>query len=329
MRSAAAARAGRLPLQLIAALAAVTLIASAGCAHRSEPVGDRASDATSQSPPPSPQPPDKKTTGSLAPNIERALAHLEAQPALAPSALLVVDPLRRWYALDVFPDLMERYRRALRRGNDPSVARDPQAAYLRVMRRIIYPMKINTGGLKRWEDFAPQMLEKGGINPITIPALYCDQVPYPETYESILEAGLRAGGYELTHVGLALRWIDENGCSSPMDASFESTVASAIGEIPDPTDGVKDLEIEATAFLMYMRRRDLVPAGMVDAIASVQRPDGGWSLDSSDESLDSAWHPTTLGLWVLLGQHRPDVEMSPMIVPDEASEPQKLEGGGA
>lgn len=321
MHSTAVAGTTRHSVLLITALAAALFISSAGCSSTSSPAGRTVSDTASQPQPPSTPIASELTTGSLPPNLERALTYLEAQPALAPSALLVLDVLRRWYGFAVFPDLADRYRIALRNGNAAQLPEDWQSPYLRVMQRVISPVRVGSGKQTRWENFAPEMLAKGGINVITIPALYCDQVPYPMAYASILEAGLRTGGYELTHVGMALRWIDENGCSSPMDASFEPTVARAIAELANPADGVTDLEIEASAVLMYLGRRDLVRADMIDAIANAQRPNGGWSTDSADKSIATSWHPTAMALWALLGQHAPDVEMSPMIVSDEATQP--------
>ncbi len=303
---------------LLLSVATTAVVFSTGCSSTTSPTSASVANVASREhviPPPRPA---ESATGELPPSIVRGLAYLEAQPALAPSAVLVLHYLRRWYGLTVFPDLDDRYRIALNQGNTPGLPEDWKASYLRVMHRIISPtVKINLDGRARWEDFAAAMFARGGVNVITIPALYCDQIPYPMAYTSILESGRRAGGYELTHVGMALRWIDENGCTSPMDAGFEPTVANDIAELVDPTDGVTDLDMESTAFLMYMGRRDLVREDMLVAIVDAQRPNGGWSDDSSDPSLTSAWHPTSMALWALLGQHEPEVEMSPMIVPAE------------
>lgn len=304
---------------LLLATCATAFIANIGCSTAVDPSASGISNAAIPTTLPTASPAAQSTPSTLSPNIELALKNLEAQPALAPSAVLVLDYLRRWYGFAAFPDLADRYRLAIRQGNAAGLPDDWQASYLRVMHRIITTSKIRTNKNARWEDFAGPMFARGGINVITVPALYCDQIPFPAEYASILAAGLVTGGYELTHVGMALRWIDENGCSSPMDADFEPTVAKAIAKLVDPADGVTDLEIEATAFLMYMDRRDLVHADAIDAIASAQRPNGGWSLDSSDKSLATRWHPTAMGVWALLGHHAPDVEMSPMIAPSGAA----------
>jgi len=291
------------PSAFVAAMGVAILLCTAGCS------------STGPSTAPEPTRSISSAVGELPPNVVRGLVYLESQPALAPSALLVMDSIQRWYGFSAFPDLHDRYRIALRNGNAPGLPEDWQASYLRVMYRIIHPVNMNVDAGTRWENFAASMFARGGINVLTIPALYCDQLPYPMSYASILEAGRLAGGYELTHVGMALRWIDENGCTSPMDAGFEPTVAQDMAGLVDPSDGVTDLEMESTAFLMYMERRDLVHPEIFAAIAEAQRPNGGWSEDSADASLATSWHPTSMAIWSLLGQFAPDVEMSPMIVP--------------
>ena len=267
--------------------------------------------------------------GSLAAARERVISWLAGQPDLAPGALLTLEPLRIWFDLPLYPDLDQRYRAAIRNGNSPDLPAERKSPDLRILGRLMFATELYAEG-RSWEQIMPYMFEafeRGemlGINVLNIPALYCDQVPYPTDYMVTLRRGVDMGGYFVTHVALAAMWMRENGCDLPYSQAFFEEMVAVVATIPDGDDQVFDLEIEATALLPYLGHRELVNFAFVKAMLSAQREDGGWSLNSADTSMSSNWHPSVLALWVILSLEHPTVTQTPMVV-----QPPPGEGGGS
>jgi hypothetical protein len=150
---------------------------------------------------------------------------------------------------------------------------------------------------RRPDQLAPAMNE---IDKFTVAALYCDQIPVGESYEARMAQLATEGGYALTHVALAIKWLEENGCDPPSPALRTRVIkAMAAGVVPD--DRLEDTEIERAAFLYYLDRGDLVPRGFIASLLRAQNRDGGWPEFWPDtQGGGSHWHPTVLALWVLL-----------------------------
>lgn len=245
----------------------------------------------------------------LQPAVERAVRRLRSDQPVPPAALLNMDPLYRWFGVEEFAGLRKLYDRNLatlqRRAASIPTDSDLHPAFLRVHRRLIAPHAIDTEGRESWEEFAPGMLARGGLSAIGVPALYCDVLGLPRDYAATLRRSVENGGYELTHVAQALGWLRENGCESPLGPDFEARVAEIMARIPGRDARVTDLELEATAFLFYLKRPDLVRVDFVEVALAAQREDGGWSEDSADPALESNWHSTVFALWTLLELREP------------------------
>jgi hypothetical protein len=108
---------------------------------------------------------------------------------------------------------------------------------------------------------------------------------------------MKKGGYELTHVAIAIRWLEENGCEPHLPA-LRAEVADAIAAGVRSDPHVDDVELESAALLYYLGRPELVPADFPLSILPAQRGDGGWAALPDDPRSD--WHPTMFALWVLL-----------------------------
>jgi hypothetical protein len=211
----------------------------------------------------------------------------------------MLNVIYRRFGIDEFSDSLQRF--------DQEVAnRSSQAPILRVFRRIAdYNNQLQPGDMQ--EVSFP-------VDLITVPALYCDRNGIPADYASLLEESANFGEEELTHVLLALIWIQENGCELPVVDDFIKEVylenAALIGD--DPV--VDDIELEAAVFLCLAGQVERVQNAFIERVIAAQREDGGWSY-SSDKSGDSNWHPSVLALLLLLHIEYPAESYPPMLAP--------------
>jgi hypothetical protein len=216
-----------------------------------------------------------------------------------PYALLWLDAMYRRFGITEFADALQRYDQVL--SENP-----PDAPLLRVFRRIAdhdNPL----------QDVDLQAVEVE-VDRITVPALYCDRLGLSADYPVLLEMEANKGGYMLTHVLLALIWIQENGCEAPVSNDFIENVYRANAALINDDSVVEDLELEAAAFLYLAGQSKLVNNAFVEHVIAAQHDDGGWAqyLDKPNES---DWHPTILGLFLLLHVEYPAESYPPMLNP--------------
>lgn len=136
-----------------------------------------------------------------------------------------------------------------------------------------------------------------GVDAATGPALFCRSLPYPADYAARLAADLPLGGYETTHVLLALLWVQEQGCTDPSTATFREQALAATAALIDADHGsITDLELEAATLLAAMGESARVPAGFLPGVLAAQRPSGAWPAGPGEAPLG---HTTGLALWYL------------------------------
>jgi hypothetical protein len=241
---------------------------------------------------PAPTPPD-----ALQLAVAKAIDFLEG--SREPWALLMLDVMHRRFGIAEFADALQRYDQIL--AENP-----PQAPLLRVFRRIAdydNPLQV--------EDLQAVSEE---VDQITVPALYCDRLELPEDYSGMLVGAANLEGQLLTHVLLAWIWIQDNGCEVPMPDGFIETMYRANAALIGNDPVVDELELEAAAFLHLAGQGVLVDDAFVERVIAVQNYDGGW-LRSSDTPGVSHWHPTILGLMLLLHVEYPADSYPPMLAP--------------
>ena len=217
--------------------------------------------------------------------VDRATAWLVRRDD-SPHVYLFLGVIGRRFELGALDGMLERF--------DATLGRGPRTPDLLAARRI----------LSAEHDFSTEGLAllTSEINRIHAPALYCDRLGLPLNYRQILKDASEAGGYPLTHVGLALIWMDALGCEPPVaqPARFRRNVIERMALLLDPADGLTDVEIEAAAFLHTLGRGDLVPEGFLAAVLAAQHEDGSWSHDTREEPQASDWHASCLALWYVL-----------------------------
>ena len=216
-----------------------------------------------------------------------------------PYALLMLDVMYRRFGIAEFAYALQRY--------DQVMAEHPeQGPLLRVFRRIAdYDNPIQS------EDLQKVSLD---MDRITVPALYCDRLGLSDNYPEKLGEAARTGGYMLTHVLLALIWIQDNGCELPLPDTFIDAIYRNTAALISNDSVVTDLELEASAFLYLAGQGALVNDAFVERVIAVQNYDGGW-LYSSDKPGDSYWHATISGLLLLLHVEYPADSYPPMLAP--------------
>jgi hypothetical protein len=217
-----------------------------------------------------------------------------------PWALLMLDVTHRRFGIAEFADTLQRYDQVL-------AERPQQAPLMRVFRRIAdhdNPLQV--------EDLQAVSEE---VDRVTVPALYCDRLGLPADYPAMLVEAANRGEQLLTHVLLAWIWIQDNGCEVPLpDGFIEDMYRANAALINDDHGGVTDLKLEAAAFLYLAGQGALVDHAFVERVIAVQNFDGGWA-PSSDTPGDSNWHPTILGLLILLHVEFPADSYPPMLAP--------------
>lgn len=220
-----------------------------------------------------------------------------------PYAFLFLDVLYRRFGIIDFADSLERYDQV-----EPVVESDK--SLLRLFRRIAdydTPWSI--------EDFTAVT---SVYDMITLPALYCDLLgddgPPPDQYFSMLNSSVYGESYKVTHVLLALIWMQENDCDMELPDGFVEKVYSrnlALIDDEDPT--VYDIELEAAAFLCLAGQRDLIDNKFVRLVIDQQREDGSWGV--TGDKTDDRWHTTVLGLTFLLHLEYPSDSYPPSLAP--------------
>jgi hypothetical protein len=240
---------------------------------------------------------DSRIGLDLSEPIEKAIDFFE--DSNEPYVLLWLNVIYRRFRIIEFADALERY--------DQLLAKQPQnAPLLRLFRRIA-----DHDNQLYVQDLAAVSSE---VDLITIPALYCDQLALPNDYPEMLERAVGLGDYQLTHVILALIWIQENGCELVLPDGFIRNVYFANAALIKDDPVVDDLKLEAAAFLYLAGQGALVDDSFIESVVASQNDDGGWGL-SSDFQEDSEWHPTVLGLLLLLHKEFPSDSYPPMLDP--------------
>jgi hypothetical protein len=216
-----------------------------------------------------------------------------------PWALLMLDVMYRRFGIAEFADALQRYDQVL-------AERPQQAPLMRVFRRIA-----DHDNPLQAEDLQAVSEE---VDRVTVPALYCDRLGLPADYPAMFVEAANLGGQMLTHALLAWIWIQDNGCEVPLPDGFIEDMYHANAALIDYDSVVNELELEAAAFLYLAGQGALVNHAFVERVIAVQNYDGGWSR-SSDTPGDSNWHPTILGLLILLHVEFPADSYPPMLAP--------------
>lgn len=225
------------------------------------------------------------------PAIEKAISFFE-EGSGDPYALLFLDVLYRRFGITEFSNALERY--------DQLLANDAEnAAMLRLFRRIAdYDNPLQAEDLKA---------VKSPYDYITVPALYCDQMELSEDYLLMLYSSMTEGGYSMTHVLLALIWIQENGYDLSPPEGFIEAVYNANVELIEDDQDVYDIELEAAAFLYFAGQGTRISDSFVKSVVEAQNEDGSWG------TFEDNWHTTVLALTVLLHVDSPSNSYPPML----------------
>ncbi len=242
--------------------------------------------------------PDLPTELDLSSAIGNSIDFIE--DSLEPDVLLWLDVMHRRFGITEFADALRRYDEVL-------ATRGPeQASRMRVFRRIA--------------DYTNPGVTTEDLQAILttyeyyfVYALYCDRLGLPIHYSEMLNKEASRGGYYLTHVLLALIWIQENGCELALPDGFIDDVYNDNAAIIDKEPMmVDDLKLEAAAFLYLAGQGALVDDAFVERVIASQNDDGGWGF-SSDGQGDSDWHSTILGLLLLLHVEFPADSYPPVL----------------
>lgn len=174
----------------------------------------------------------------------------------------------------------------------------------------------------------PDMLEHLGtsMSGAMLRAMYCDQAAVDEAFVNEVVRQIREtefkgkpntmGGYIISHMALACKWLKENGCAESFDilAGIEEELANLLVAIADDQQVVTDLGMEAVALLHYLGHSDKVKQEWVTAIAAAQMAEGCWDRQGGKIAPPvPQGHATAFALWVLLEDALPDAPEIPWL----------------
>lgn len=215
---------------------------------------------------------------------------------VAPEQRLILDYLQRKFDLD--PKLNVQ--------NTPLIIKaDPNNYPLEIhfVERIAYPDKLVTA------------MPRNVLDPmswVTVYSANCDHTPLPKDFWPKVRQNYSQGGYEMTHIVLALSFMRDNGCTIPNEAEgIEREVIAAMTRLANDPVTNADLRYESIAFIMLAGGYDSVNNGWIQKILSEQRPDGSWSFTLDDGKSND--HATTLALWAILEYKNPNKPYEPFI----------------
>ena len=218
-----------------------------------------------------------------------------------PYGLWFMGMMHRLFGIPEFADALKRY-------DEVTAERPSEAPVLRVLRRLN-----DANNPLRPDDWDHVQIH---TDQLLATALYCDRLGFPPSYAEVLEAGVKAGGYQATHVLLAWIWLQDNRCKLPVrDGFLEDMYRANAAILEDRPTIVNDLKLEAAAFLCMARQGNRVDPRVIRHVVSIQRPDGGWGkLDTPNPANpnESSWHSTILALLLLLHVHFPAEQNAPI-----------------
>ncbi len=235
------------------------------------------------------------STPDISSSISKAIDFYENETK--PDALLMADVIYRRFGIEALAGSLQLYDKILSENPD-------RAPLMRVFRRIA-----DCNNVLQDHDLEVVQLD---TDLLTVPALYCDRLGFPSDYTEHLSIGISQGGYMLTHALLACIWIQENNCEVPISEDLMEDLYVANADLINEDDVVRDLELEAAAFLYIAGRGELVKTTFIEKIVEVQNSDGGWSANSNNPST-SEWHATALALLVLLHVSCPSSSYATML----------------
>ena len=162
------------------------------------------------------------------------------------------------------------------------------------------------------QPFSKELVDANKITRINLYSSNCDVKKLPSDFWPSMKAQADKGGFEMTHVALALVFIRDNECSHPPEfESIKDQVLLGMRDLAMDPATMADLRYEAIAFLYLHGREDLVQEQWIDSIIKDQLPEGGWAERVGDKKPLS--HTTTLALWCLLESSNPDKPYEPLI----------------
>lgn len=237
---------------------------------------------------------------SYAASVERGIAYEKTRiHTMPPYERLMFDYLQRKYAID------KVFSAAHTPIPTPAKGQGVDPKQFNALLRIAYPNDLVDAIPDAADDTMSQMVME---------AANCDHIPLPDDFGSLVNQNIQAGKYFLTHVALALRFMDDNGCtyfSSEQESQIRQSVTAGMKELAGNMTTKADLRYEATAFLLDTNLGQAVSDAWIRQTVTEQLPSGGWSESVGGTAAND--HTTLLAIWALLGVTHPTAPNEPMI----------------
>ena len=195
--------------------------------------------------------------------LGRGVAYLaDHLDEIDPSSLGMIDYFHRNWEVEALAGA----ERAAARAPDPD---DPEVAVLLRLGRPADDRLPEVDDATR-ESFAYRVMAR---------ALYCDDAALPDRWAADAERAAQGTPVERSHVGYAVVWVRELGCSSDGLDRLQAQVVDVLeGDLAAAT--VADDETLALgASLAYLGRSEVLDDRWVAAVLDAQHEDGGWGIE--------------------------------------------------
>jgi hypothetical protein len=211
--------------------------------------------------------------------LDRAVAWLAAElPDTDAFTLAFIDYVGRRHGIAEFANARSLAQQAAARERPDS---QPDL-------RLVFPdARVSPASLDEPDTPPGFMLVRGG--------LACDEPGSPADFDEQIQAAIAAGGYDLTHAGIALGVERDLACTPTGGATLLAEVIDALDAEARSTTTIDDLAVERLAVLIYLGASDRVTDEQLAAIVEAQQPDG--SIAAPDDG--TARHLMAFVVWVL------------------------------
>lgn len=236
--------------------------------------------------------------------IERTLGFLRSHAdEVDPMVINLYGYLQRKFAVPALPRFDERLA-------DLAAHPDKESPQSRVFHRVRDPEARAAA-----EDIQA-MHENPKLG--TLLALHCDREGLPSGFlQAIQDDVVTTRSCSSSTSLLAIQWALEGGCASEAEVNkVREAVAPVVVEFIERAHVARAAGLQAMAGLYYAGMGDHVRPEWIGKVLTAQLPDGGWSANPEDASLEAVSDPnvTVIGLWVLLEAMHPEGAHLPMIV---------------
>lgn len=146
----------------------------------------------------------------------------------------------------------------------------------------------------------PDLDQLAGLPPVArlmAESLACDMTGAPPPDTELMKQLIGSGGFDATHVGVALSIRAQLGCAFD-DTSTRDQLVDSLQAAIDQDQRVDELVLEQLTMLADHGGRERLTAPLISEVLRAQHPDGSWGTDDRDQLHSTALAIAVLSTWL-------------------------------